>query len=351
MLRRSALAIAATASLALAATGTGTAYADSGSDVVSLPVSFDVVTDNQSGLPCAVGTIPTLLPIEHHETVRGHITGPRHALDSRRIDATLYSHGDGYDESFWRYPRNNDYNYVDHMARRGHVSITYNRLGYGNSTTPNGNDVCYSTEASVLHQIIQQLRHGDYQGAHTPRFGKLALVGHSASGFIAEQEAATFHDIDALGILDSGELNATPLVLVRAGQQQLRCLTDSHNGYAALEANAHEFADDHLSNVAPDIAHHLITHRTIDACAGTRNAIQTIAGDGLRNSLITVPVLVLGGTDDKLFPHPGLQAKTYTQSRKVTVEEIPATGHAIAFSREHATFQNRMNAWLDNNHL
>jgi pimeloyl-ACP methyl ester carboxylesterase len=348
MIRRSGLAVLA-AGFALAVSGT--AHADSGSDIVSIPVSFDVVTDNQSGLPCAVGTLPSLLPIEHHETVRGHITGPRNQLESGRLDGTVYSHGDGYDETFWRYPRNNDYNYAEQMARRGHVSITYNRLGYGNSDAPNGNDVCFGTEASVLHQIIQQLRHGDYQGGRTPRFRELGLVGHSASGLIAEQEAAGFHDIDALGILDSGEVNATPLVAIRAGQQQVRCFTASRNGYAGLEADGREFADDHIDNAEPDVARYLITHRTKDACAGTRNAVQALGGNGIRNSLINVPVLVLGGANDKFFPRPALQAPTYTHSRKVTVEEIPATGHAVAFSREHAQFQDRMNRWLNANHL
>jgi pimeloyl-ACP methyl ester carboxylesterase len=334
-----------------ALTAAGTAYADPAPAVTSIPVSFDVVTDNQSGLPCAVGTLPSLLPIEHHETVRGHITGPRRELESGRLDGTVYSHGDGYDESFWRYPRDDNYNYADQMARHGHISITFNRLGYGNSTAPNGNDICFGTEASVVHQIIRQLRDGDYHGPRTPRFNRLGLVGHSAGGFIAEQEAAGFHDIDALGVLDSGELNAMPLLAVRSGQQQIRCLTDSHHGYAGLEANGREFADDHIYNAEPRVADYLVSRRTIDACAGTRNAPQALGGDGVRNSLIRVPVLVLGGANDKFFPHPQLQAKAYTQSRKVTVEEIPASGHAVAFSREHRRFQDRMNAWLDSNHL
>ncbi|WP_028935108.1 alpha/beta hydrolase [Pseudonocardia spinosispora] len=340
----------AAASLVLAVVGT--AQADSGSDVVSVPVSFEVVTDNQSGLPCAVGgAIPSLLPIEHHETVRGHITGSRHELDNHRLNGTVYTHGDGYDESFWRYPRNNSYNYADQMARRGHISITFNRLGYGDSTAPNGNDICFGTEASVVHQIIGQLRNGDYRGARTPHFDRLGLVGQSAGGFIAEQEAAGFHDIDALGVLDAGELNAMPLLAIRSGQQQVRCLTDSRHGYAGLEADGRQFADDHIYNADPEVADYLVSHRTIDACAGTRNAAQTLAGDGVRNSLIKVPVLVLSGANDKFFPHPQLQAKAYTQSRKVTVEEVPATGHAVAFSREYRRFQDSMNTWLNSNHL
>jgi pimeloyl-ACP methyl ester carboxylesterase len=194
------------------------------------------------------------------------------------------------------------YNYVEQMARRGHVSITYHRLATETARARTATTSAGRTDASVLHQIIGQLRKGDYGGDRTPRFGKLALVGHSASGLIAEQQVAAFPDVDALGILDSGELNATPLVAVRAGQQQVRCLADSRNGYAGLVANGREFADDHIANVGPGVADYSISHRTADA--GAHNAVQALAGNGARNSLINVPVLVLGGAEDKFFP-PG----------------------------------------------
>lgn len=352
-IRRPRLFVAAAASMAigLGTVVSGTAWADAESDVVSIPVSFDVVLRNDSGLPCDTSNPLTSLIASHHETVRGHITGPRSALDRDHLDGTLYSHGDGYDESFWRFTHNEAYNYVDEMARRGHVSVSIDRLGYGDSSKPNGNFLCYGTEASVLHQIIGQMRHGHYQGEHTPRFQKVGLVGHSASGFIVEQEAAGFHDIDALGVLDSGELSTQPLVAIRAGQEQTRCVTDMHNGYAALEANGAQFRHDHIYNVEPDIADYLTKHRTEDACAGIRNAGQALAGNGVRNSLIRIPVLVLGGADDMFFQRFGLQAKEYIQSPKVTVRVVPDTGHAIAFSREHHKFYSDMNHWLDDNHL
>jgi pimeloyl-ACP methyl ester carboxylesterase len=356
---RSQLTIAATAAVVvgLALVVPGTAAADQGSGgTSSVPVEFHVVTSNHSGLPCLA------LPTDEHVTVRGHLTGPSSQLERGRVDGTLYSHGDGYDESFWRYHKDKSYDYSDDMADHGHVSVTIDRLGYGDSDKPNGNGVCFGTEADVLHQIIGQLRDGSYSGDHTPRFNKIGLVGHSASGFIVEQEAAAFHDIDALGVLSSGEPNATPLVLERAGEQQLRCVPSlpgllgiggggASNGYAPLEADAQQFRSDHLYNVEPAIADDLTAHRTDDACAGSRNAAQALAGDAVRNSLITVPVLVMAGAEDALFPHPGLQALTYTQSRKVTTHEIPDTGHAIAFSRNAAQFRDNMNHWLNENDL
>jgi hypothetical protein len=340
------LGAAVLAGLALLAPVTsGVARAHDGGDATSVPVAFDVVTHNNSGLPCDPLTLGA-----KHLTVRGHITGPSDELDADQVDGTLYSHGDGYNETFWRYPGDGDYNYADQMSRRGHVSVTIDRLGYGASSRPNGNSVCYGNEADVLHQVITHLRHGSYQGDHTPRFERVGLVGHSASGLIVEQEAAGFHDVDALGVLDSGELDAQPLVVVRVGQEQARCLT-SPDGYAPLEANGAEFRSDHIDNVEPEIADYLTDHRTEDACAGLRNSAQAIAGNGVRNSTIHVPVLLLAGANDKFFNHIELQAPTYSGSPKVTVQTVPETGHAVAFSRNAPIFQDDMDRWLSANHL
>jgi hypothetical protein len=339
-------AVALVASL----TATGTAWADSG--VTSVPVSFQVTLRNDSGIPCDTSNPLTSLAGTQQVTVRGHLTGPSGQLGSGHVDGTLYSHGDGYDESFWRFTHDESYNYVDQMARRGHVSVSIDRLGYGASSRPNGNMVCFGTEATVLHQIVGQLRTGHYQGHRTPRFSHLGLVGHSASGLIVEQEAAGFHDVDALGVLDSGELSAQPLVAVRTGEEQARCVPGlAGSGSAPLEGSAAEFRSDHIFNAERPIADYLTAHRTQDACAGLRNAPQGLAGNGARNSLVKVPVLVLGGAQDKFFGRFDLQAKTYVQSPKVTVQTVPDTGHAVAFSRQHEAFYNDMNSWLDRNRL
>jgi pimeloyl-ACP methyl ester carboxylesterase len=293
-------------------------------------------------VPCAAA------PVERHVTVRGHLTGPSDELRDG-VDGTLYAHGNGYGEFFFRWTGDPEYDFVDDMADRGHVSVTIDRLGYGDSDKPDGNEICFGTEADVLHQIVQQLRDGSYHGGDTPSFGRVALVGHSASGLIAEQEAAGFHDVDALGVLSSGAATASPLVLQRTGEAQLRCLT-AGDGYAGLEGSAAQFRADHLYNIDRAIADEVTERRTEDACGGTRNAGQAVGANPVRNNTITVPVLLLVGKDDKFFAmNPAAQAATYSQSRKVTLVELADTGHALAFGRTAPRFRDEVHGWLDAN--
>lgn len=318
-----------------------------GGDTVSVPVEFPVTLQNRTGLPCVQ------TPGPRNAVVRGRIVGPKKQVEAGTVAGTLYSHGDGYDANFWSYDRNANYDYTADMARRGKVSVTFDRLGYGRSDKPNGNAVCLGTEADVASQIVGQLRGGTYRGAPAtkPRFSRVGLVGHSASGFVVEQEAAAFRDVDALGVISSGELSVTPRVLQRGLEQQQRCLT-SPDGYAGLEANAAEFRADHIApNTEPAIADDLTARRTRDACAGTRNVVQIVAGNPLRNNLIRVPVLVAAGQQDRFFPNANLQAPTYSGSPKVTLKQFPDTGHALLFGRTAPAVRDVLSAWLTENRL
>lgn len=337
------LALAATAlALVSAFTASAVAAAD-GQDrggVTSVPVEFKVTIQNRA-VPCAATPVPKAA------VVRGTLTGPANALAQGKVAGALYSHGDGYDESFFNFP-DQRYNVVDDLAKRGHVSVTIDRLGYGESDKPNGNGICYGHEADVLSQIIGQLRQGSYQAQTKPAFSRVALLGHSASGFIVEQEAGVFRDVDALGAISTGLEASTPLVTQRAGEQQTRCLT-SPDGYAPLEANGAQFRADHIVNVEPKIADILTRNRTEDACAGARN-LQTILTNSVTNAAaVKVPVLAIAGANDAFFPNVKAHAATFTASPKVTVRSIPNTGHAIAFARTAPQFRNELAAWLQAN--
>jgi pimeloyl-ACP methyl ester carboxylesterase len=334
-----------------------TAAADPDGDrVVSTPVSFDVVTANRSGVPCATS------PAERRVTVRGHLTGPADELRDG-VSGALYVHGNGYGEFFWRYGSveggDDSYDVVGKLARQGHVSVTVDRLGYGATDKPDGNDVCFGTEADVMHQIIGRLRSGDYQGDRTPRFDRIALLGHSAGGLIVEQEAAGFSDVDALAVLSSGELNSGPVVLQRAAEFNVRCADEmsllgmrlpgngSADGYAPLEANEAQFRADHFHNMDAGIADQLAARRTDDACGGLRNAPTAIGADPARNATIGVPVLFLIGQDDAFFSGDArAQAATFRSSPKVTTVELADTGHAVAFGRTAPLWRAELHRWL-----
>src|SRR4051812_47695055 len=93
--------------------------------IASVPVSFQVANTNAPGAPkCA--------PDGATYTVRGHITGP---AGFRPAGATLYLHGLGLGEWLWNFPVQR-YSFVRAMARAGHVSVSVDRLGYGQSDRP-----------------------------------------------------------------------------------------------------------------------------------------------------------------------------------------------------------------------
>ena len=344
MPRAAAVLLAALLATVGALASSGAATADGKDHVVQVPVAFPVTVVNQGLTPCLGDAAPV------KAVIRGTLTGPADAVEQATVPGAVFTHGDGYDETFNNFP-DERYNVVKDLARRGHVSVTYDRLGYGDSDKPDGRTVCIGTEATVLHQIIEQLRAGSYQarGPAKPAFTRVASLGHSAGGFVVEQEAGRFGDVDALGAISTGLPASSALVIQRATEQQLRCANPrtSPNGYAGLEGTAEEFRADHIVNVEPKIADILTENRTKDACAGTLN-IPNIAANSATNAATTIPVLLVTGTNDAFFPNVGVHAATFPLAQK-TVKQVPETGHAIAFSRNAPLFRAIVEAWLTEN--
>src|SRR3954471_9402620 len=83
--------------------------------VVSIPVAFQVTDTNTSRTPCPSDGA--------RYTVRGHLTGPRAALTSRRAtSATVYLYGEEAGEWNWHLTSMPAYDHAAEMAKLGHVS-------------------------------------------------------------------------------------------------------------------------------------------------------------------------------------------------------------------------------------
>jgi len=76
-------------------------------------------------------------------------------------------------------------------------------------------DSCTGSEADVAHQIVGALRSGSYRigGRAGVPFSRVALAGHSTGSIIAQVEAYSFRDIDALVITAYADQGQTPLLL------------------------------------------------------------------------------------------------------------------------------------------
>jgi pimeloyl-ACP methyl ester carboxylesterase len=332
------LALSAVVSVVLALPTFGGSPAEAAEAVVSIPVSFEVVNQNRSAAQCPADGA--------RYTVRGHLTGPASVLRRDIVRAaTLYLHGNAVDERIWRYTKTEGYNHVAEMARAGFVSVSIDRLGYGASDAPPGKENCFGDEADVAHQIVGQLRSGSYRsGGPHPKVGRLALVGHSAAGFVAMAEAYSFRDVDALVVVASGEF-ATPRVVEVVADQQRRCL-DSDHGYEPIYTDEAAFGRDFFFDAEPQIVADVAGARIADSCGGTSFAAADVTADLAMLATIGVPVLTIAGARDSFFPHPDLQAKLFTGSPDVQTVKLDGMGHGIVLERKAPAFRAALAGWL-----
>jgi pimeloyl-ACP methyl ester carboxylesterase len=310
-------------------------------DIADISVSFTVENLNRSLVLCLTDGATY--------TLSGHIVGPASALRDGAA-ATLYLHGAAVPEATWRMPvRGYDYGYE--QARRGHISVTLDRLSYGASPTPNGLMTCHGGQADMAHQIVTQLRDGSYLSPAPIGFSRIALAGHSAGQVIAEIAAYSFGDIDALVIGGWGDPFATlddAVVLLPTIQT---CATGGEpkrpgepSGYAfTFEGRVPELL---FHNAEEAVIGEYVARHERDACDASLATAPPI--NALMVSQIEVPVFLFYGLNDALWPAGTgeRQRGFFTGSNDVTLFELPDTGHMIMLERTAPTLRVAMSDWL-----
>jgi len=312
--------------------------------VMSIPVSFPVQNTNNTTVACRSDGADY--------TIRGHIVATRAAL-AHSDAATLYLHAVTQGEFYWNFKGVPGYDYADQQARKGHISVTIDRLGYGASDKPPGLASCFGSQADTAHQVVQALRSGKYQSdAASPAFKKVFLAGHSAGGLTATIEAYTFHDID--GLIDFGWADQTTAAFAarEVADTNKRCAESAAGLYSTPGAppNYTPFGDGAagilFSSALP--AGRAAVPREADPCGDLLSFGGGITADSVGVSQTTVPVLIIAGGADELFPPPALQiqAQRYTSSSKVTYKELAGTGHGFGYEASHLQTVDLVDQWL-----
>jgi pimeloyl-ACP methyl ester carboxylesterase len=320
-------------------------------EVASEPVVFNVRNTNGSMLPCASDGAAY--------EVKGDLIGPRSALPQSaapRAGATLYLHGFGYGEWLWHLTAVPRYDYALAQARAGHVSIVIDRLGYGASGHPNGNQTCLGAAADVAHQVVSRLRSGEYTAAGKPgpSFKRIALVGHSIGGEIANIEAASFGDVDALAIVSHSFTNL-PLAQVEWGASRQVCdrggeaaSAGGPGGYAFFGQAGAEFQATQLKDAVPAVRDAAARLQARDPCGDSGSVIPAILLQRSTLPKIAAPVLVVCGTRDLLYAGFGcaFQRDRYRRARERSLALVPGAGHAITLGRGAPVFRAKLGRWL-----
>ena len=323
----------------------------SGDVVTSLPVSFEVQNINRSKVECASDG--------QNYTVRGHIVGPTKELQRDTVaGGTVYLHGLSFGQFFWNFDQAQGYDFAANQARAGQISVIIDRLGYGSSDKPEGNSICVGSRADIAHQIVMDLREGSYAvnpSGHAPQFSKVALAGHSYGGQIAQVEAYSFGDIDGLIVIGYADRVQSKLLKDNSAYAAKVCASGGLRvggvgpaGYAPF--GAPEGAAAALFNSAEasvkDAALQLLT---LDPCGDTASFAKAVEVDLVNVPAIEVPVLVIAGGKDALFPPPAGpdQAALFTGAESVKEIALPNVAHAITLERVYDSSELRpLNRWL-----
>jgi pimeloyl-ACP methyl ester carboxylesterase len=310
-------------------------------------VSFSVVNNNATGVLCTSDN--------GSYTVSGKLfyngTTPPSSV-------TLYLHGLGFGAFFWNFTARPGYDYATLAAQSGHASVVIDRLGYGASSRPAGRTDCIGGQATVAHEVVQALRSGAYTaaGGPAPSFGRVALTGHSIGGLIAQTEAATFHDVDALAVVNFSDLAPSPTSLVTFGATTLSCVLGpltflgggGADGYAKFGQSTADFNAIMFHDADPSVVAATDALRTRDPCGDTGSVPGALVNDALTIPGIHVPVLLLLGQDDALFTPPvaNFGRLEYLGSGDVTQTILPDTGHALLLGNTAPAARAALTSWL-----
>jgi pimeloyl-ACP methyl ester carboxylesterase len=351
-MQRNALRIWSSVTLALAAALAifPPAAGAAAREVTSEAVTFSVRNTNGSLLPCASDGAAY--------QVKGDLVGPRSALSrGAGRSATLYLHGFGYGEWLWHFTPVASYDYALAQAKAGHVSVVIDRLGYGASGHPAGNETCLGADADVTHQVVSQLRSGDYTAAGKagPSFRRIALVGHSMAAEIANIEAASFGDVDALAIVSHSFTNL-PLGVTVWGNARVACqgggepaFPGGPSAYAYFGQTPAEAATAQLPGAPPAVRDAATGLFGRDPCGESASVIPAILLQKKTLPKITVPVLVICGKADVFYVGFGcaFQRGRYTRARERSLALVPGAGHAITLGAGARVFRAKLGRWLE----
>jgi pimeloyl-ACP methyl ester carboxylesterase len=314
--------------------------------ILDVPVTFTVTNTNRSGVPCSADG--------RTYTVRGHLTGPAAMLASAGAkSATLYLHGLELGEWFWRVPISG-YDHAHEMAALGHISVTVDRLGYNASGQPVGTSSCVGGQADVAHQIVGQLRSGTYGGESHPALGRIALVGHSLGGSIAQVEAYSFSDVQALVVVSYADLAPSLGAILETPSWGLTCLTGGKRseagaaGYAHFTKSVNDFKANFLAHTTPALRAYALSQRDLNPCGDLMSIVTPIPIAALRLPTVTVPVLLISGRGDTVMQAQAVrvQKSLYLGSKDVTVSILDGATHGVTLEPTATDFRAQLHHWL-----
>lgn len=317
--------------------------------VVEIPVAFAVKNTNTSGVAC---------PSDGADyTVRGHLVGPESEIFGPDVPP-LTAYIDGFEDGQWMWRLNlPGYHHAAEMAALGHVSLVADMLGYDSSDHPDGYQSCFGSQADVTHQIIGQLRDGDYtlQGRSPLSFSRIALAGYDIGGTIAHIEAYSYQDLEALVVILWADQGFTPYTFSLIPEALRVCGSGGEDaeeggpgGYFFFAGTDEQFRANDIPDVEPAVADLVLQLRNRNPCGYAGSFFTALTIDQVRLREIDVPVLLLYPDHNPIISRQGQeqQASHYTGTDDVTTIFVDDSGQYPMFEKTAPAFRAALSGWL-----
>jgi pimeloyl-ACP methyl ester carboxylesterase len=273
---------------------------------------------------------------------------------SHQID--VVTPGAGYNSSYWNWPQQSDtYSYTKDALNAGRAVALYDRIGTGQSSHPPSTDITLTSDAYVLHKVIDLARLAGY--------GRVNSVGHSYGSAVVAQEAYSYHDVSSVILTGFLHTARNPAVGARnypANQDPMFASAGLDSGYLTSRPDTRKLSFYSTSADSAVIAYDEAHKDVISTSAFLGYVAQQSAPSttNISNDL-HVPVLLVIGQQDAIFcTDPSVvdctstaalkasEAPYYTAATKLDVLSVALTGHDLALHPSAPQTDKKITVWI-----
>lgn len=252
------------------------------------------------------------------------------------------------------------YSYARAANRAGYATLAIDRLASGQSLRPLSLFNTVQSDIRTVHEVVQAARRGTFGTTYT----KVITVGHSLGSIVAQGEAGSFGDVDA--IITTGFSSAFNYLnaIVRVTGNVHPAASDPRFAGAGVDplyfttVPGTRTVFTNPENTEPEL--HAYDEAVLKDTT-TYTEVATFATFPFTNAIanIRVPVLAVTGTKDPIFCGLGaadctdsatLQAHErafYTSGNTVEAYAVPDTGHDVELATTAPLAHQRMIQFSD----
>lgn len=276
---------------------------------------------------------------------------------TREVD--VLTHGATYTGTYWDWKQQPElYSYVSQALTDGRATLTYDRIGNGNSSRPVSTDITMASDAHVLHQLVRLMK--------VLGFKQINSISHSYGSGVVLQEAATYDDVNTVVL--SGYLHRPSNPAVTAGnypanQDPKFSALGLDNGYLTSRpgvrgSSFHSPTSDPAVVAFDEEQKDLVS---LTGLLGFLGARGVPAATNVSNQ-VTVPVLVVNGQQDAIFCYDPAtfncadaaavtanEAPYYAAAKNFAVVTIVDSGHDLTLHPSAGTSYQVISNWLELN--